>query len=119
MLPGVKTMEIYKGALPYIIIQFIVIMIVIAFPGLVTHYKDDASVYDPDMKIDIPSFGGSALDGGMPGMSLPSLGDNGGNGLPGLTLPGLGLPGAAPDQPAPAQPAPAPGMDLGQPPKFN
>ncbi|KJS15011.1 MAG: C4-dicarboxylate ABC transporter [Hoeflea sp. BRH_c9] len=115
MLPGVKTMEIYKGALPFIIIQFIVILIVIVFPGLVTHYKDDDSVYDPNMKIDIPSFGGSALDGGMPGMSLPALGENGGNGLPGLTLPGLGLPDAQPVDPA----QPAPGMDLGQPPKFN
>ncbi|PWV97180.1 tripartite ATP-independent transporter DctM subunit [Hoeflea marina] len=117
MLPGVKTTEIYKGALPYIIIQFIVIMIVIAFPQLVTHYKDEHVARDPDMKIEVPGFNGNALDGGLPGMALPPLGGNGGNGLPGLTLPGLGLPGAEPAKPT--DPAPASGMDLGQPPKIN
>ncbi|MCY0096615.1 TRAP transporter large permease [Hoeflea ulvae] len=115
MLPGVKTTEIYKGALPFIIIQFIVILLVIAFPQLVTHYKDDKAVRDPNMKIEIPGFGGGALDGGMPGMTLPSLGENGGNGLPGLTLPSLGMPGAEPAVPE----EPAPGMDLSQPPNFN
>ena len=94
-LPGVKTTEIYKGALPYIIIQFCMILLVIAYPRLVTHYRDDDSTVDPNtIEITIPDFGESLGDtpGGLPGLQLPSLGGEGGEapGLPGLTLPSLG-----------------------------
>ncbi len=125
LLPGFKTTEIYKGVVPFIIIQFAVIMIVIAYPRLVTHYRDDAPVFDPDtIKIEVPNFGGG-LDngsgkqgGGLPGLSLPPLGtgpsgsDDSGNGS-GLQLPSLGLP----DNPAPGSTLPA--TDLSQPPKIN
>lgn len=39
-LPGVQTREIYRGVLPYIGIQFLLILLVILVPGLVTHYDD-------------------------------------------------------------------------------
>ena len=47
-IDGVKTTEIYKGAVPFIAINFAMIMLVIFYPNLVTHYKDDGPVVDPD-----------------------------------------------------------------------
>ncbi|MGF0539215.1 TRAP transporter large permease [Agrobacterium sp. ES01] len=86
MMEGVKTLQIYKGVVPYIIIQFIVIMVVIAFPGLVTRYKDDLPTVDPDsINIQIPGFG-QENNGGV---NLPSMGTGGNDGPNfGLTPPG-------------------------------
>lgn len=91
MMPAIKTLEIYKGALPFIIIQFAIIITVIMFPGLVTHYKGNHVSVDVDsVVIELPPLGGA-------GLTLPPLV---GNGLPGsengagsLTLPGLSLDG--------------------------
>lgn len=59
MMRGVKTLDIYKGIIPYIVIQFLAILAVIAFPKLVTHYKDEVVKIDPDsVKIEMPAFGG-------------------------------------------------------------
>ena len=125
MMPALRTLDIYKGALPYIIIQFAMIILVITFPQLVMHYKGNHNQSGGDVKIELPSFGGT--DGGMelsPFGAPPAGGDAPGSpgGLPGLSLPTLEMPGAsapaAPATPAPA-PAPAPGMDLSQPPTVN
>ncbi len=43
----VTTSQIYSGSIPFIIIQLIMVAIVLAFPGMVTHYKNDASTVDP------------------------------------------------------------------------
>ncbi|GAB4358351.1 MAG: TRAP transporter large permease subunit [Oricola sp.] len=87
-IEGIRTIEIYKGALPYIALQFIAIMIVIAFPRLVTHYKDDvAPVNLDDVQIQLPGMGAPSAPGGLPG--LPGLGGQNGGAQPG----GLGLPG--------------------------
>jgi TRAP-type mannitol/chloroaromatic compound transport system permease large subunit len=43
----VTTGQIYSGSIPFIIIQLIMVAIVLAFPGMVTHYKNDASTVDP------------------------------------------------------------------------
>ena len=83
MLPGVKTTEIYKGAVPFIAIQFLMILLVIAFPRLVTHYKDGEKPFDENIEINLPDLGGDLGDGIGEG-SLP--------GLPGLGLPPLGQP---------------------------
>jgi tripartite ATP-independent transporter DctM subunit len=107
MMPAVKTLEIYKGALPFIVIQFAMIVTVIMFPGLVTHYKGTPTTYDEDsVVIELPPLGGAGLTlpsldgdtGGLPGLTLPPLGGNGLPGSPGsdagsLTLPGLSLDG--------------------------
>jgi TRAP-type mannitol/chloroaromatic compound transport system permease large subunit len=100
MMPPVRTLEIYKGALPFIVIQFIMILTIIAFPGLVMHYKS-APVNVDDVEIIIPPFGGAGDQPGLPG------------------LPGLGLPpfGGPPDTGGGDQQQPAP--DLSQPPAFN
>lgn len=121
MMPEVKTLEIYRGALPFIAIQVLMIFIVISFPELVTHYKADKAKVDPgSIVFDLPPLGGGELGlppmggdaGGLPGLSLPPLGDTNG-GLPGLTLPPLTMEGETPPpQEAPADPA----TDLSQPP---
>ncbi|TCD11382.1 TRAP transporter large permease [Oricola cellulosilytica] len=128
-IEGIRTGQIYKGVLPYIVIQFIAIMIVIFFPRLVTHYKDEVAPVNLDeFQIQLPNLGGTQNDGtggGLPGLGLPSgLGDQNGSGgtpgLPGLSLPGgLNLNGSPPPngpggQDAPQEPEqPA---DLSQPP---
>ena len=135
-IEGVRTGEIYKGVLPYIVIQVIAIALVIAFPRLVTHYKDEAiPVNLDDVQIQLPSLGGQNSDGS--GLTLPGqpggLGIPGGlnlnnappapgsgTGLPGLQLQPLGLPpvGGAPATPPAAAPAPQPG-GLGLPGQLN
>ena len=47
--------QIYMGALPYLAIQLVMVMTVITFPGLVTHYKSDQIVVDPaTIQLDVP-----------------------------------------------------------------
>ena len=43
----VTTGQIYAGSIPFIIIQLIMVAVVLAFPGMVTHYKSNASTIDP------------------------------------------------------------------------
>jgi hypothetical protein len=48
----VTTMQIYWGAVPYVVIQLIMVGLVIAFPQMVLVYKDDGPKVDPS-KIEI------------------------------------------------------------------
>ncbi len=60
-IEGVKSSEIYWGALPFVLIQIVMVGALIFFPGLVMHYKgtvSDASA----VEIQMPSFGS---DGGV------------------------------------------------------
>ena len=100
-IDGIKTGEIYKGAIPFILIQVTMIFLVVLFPQMVMHYK--GPVVDPStIEIKVPGFtplapGGAT--GGTPG--LP--------GAPALGAPSFGAPteGAAPALPgAPALGAP-------------
>ncbi len=116
MLPGVKTTEIYKGAIPFIFIQFLMILLVIAFPRLVTHYKDDEKTFDPNAKIELPALGGDNSSPGLPGLSLPPLGGSDTSGSNGsLQLPALGLPPLG----APEQTGDGEANDLSKPPKID
>lgn len=143
-MSGVKTSDIYKGVLPFIVIQFVMILVVIAFPQLVMVYKSGEPVVDTSkVNITVPMSAPGDAGGGM---MLPPLGGAGGNGgLPGLTLPPLGAPQpagsgtgkesgntlglpplgglggtpAAAGKPAEAPAGQKPAVDLTQPPKFN
>ena len=54
IIKKVETRQIYWGAIPFIIIQLIMVALVIMFPRMVTHYKDGHSDVDPStVKIDI------------------------------------------------------------------
>lgn len=54
---GVTTGQIYWGAIPFVIIQCIMVGLVIAFPAMVMHYKRGASTVDPNtinIQIELP-----------------------------------------------------------------
>ena len=44
---GIKTTQIYWGAVPFIIIQLCMVAVVLSFPGLVMHYKGTGPKIDP------------------------------------------------------------------------
>jgi TRAP-type mannitol/chloroaromatic compound transport system permease large subunit len=147
-MPPIRTQEIYKGAVPFIVINVAMIFLVITFPYLVTHYqKAPAAAPSQPIQVAPPSDGGLGLPpiGGAPsdsggGLGLPPLGGGGTSGNDGgLGLPPLGVPppgGIAPagndggpppglggsggQQPQETAPAPQPAApDLSQPPGFN
>ncbi len=47
LIPKVTTAQIYWGSIPFIIIQILMVAAVLAFPGMVTHYKSNAPTVDP------------------------------------------------------------------------
>jgi TRAP-type mannitol/chloroaromatic compound transport system permease large subunit len=88
-IAGVSTAQIYWGAVPFVVIQVVMIGITIAFPQMVMHYKGE--VIDPgSVKIEIPALntlappGGATL--GAPTLGAPTLG------APKLGAPTLGAP---------------------------
>ena len=62
---GVTTAQIYWGAVPFVVIQVIMVLMVILFPAMVMHYKGAASTVDPNkVKIEIPQIDLPPLDFG-------------------------------------------------------
>ena len=60
---GVTTGEIYWGAVPFVVIQVIMVLLVIMFPAMVMHYKGVASTIDPNkIQIEIPQLDLPPLD---------------------------------------------------------
>ncbi|MGO4524765.1 TRAP transporter large permease subunit [Microvirga sp. 2MCAF35] len=75
----VTTGQIYQGAIPFVIIQLIMVGIVITFPGIVTHYKGAGPTVDPaavQKKLDellVPGLGAPGAPGepgGLPGLNF-------------------------------------------------
>ncbi|MCA6108255.1 TRAP transporter large permease [Bradyrhizobium cenepequi] len=63
----VTTGQIYWGAVPFVVIQIIMVGLVILFPSMVMHYKGAASTVDPNsVKIEIPQIDLPPLDFGQP-----------------------------------------------------
>jgi tripartite ATP-independent transporter DctM subunit len=63
----VTTGQIYWGAVPFVVIQLIMVLLVITFPSMVMHYKGVQSTVDPNsIKIDIPQIDLPPLDFGQP-----------------------------------------------------
>jgi tripartite ATP-independent transporter DctM subunit len=55
--PSVKTSDIYWGAIPWVVLQVILVAIVILWPGSVTYWIDKPSNVDPSkVQIDIPQI---------------------------------------------------------------
>jgi TRAP-type mannitol/chloroaromatic compound transport system permease large subunit len=62
-MSGVTTGQIYWGAVPFVIIQCIMVGLVIAFPAMVMHYKGSGPLIDPSkVKIEIPQIEPPAID---------------------------------------------------------
>lgn len=63
MIEPVTTGQIYWGSVPFIVIQLLMVAAVMAFPGMVMHYKGTAAAVDPSsVSLDVGSsgYGGSA-----------------------------------------------------------
>jgi len=62
---GVTTGQIYWGAIPFVVIQCIMVALVIFFPAMVMHYKGLGTGIDPNkVKIEIE----------LPDISIPDIG---------------------------------------------
>ena len=60
--PEIKSSDIYLGAIPWVIMQLILVAIVIAWPESVTYWLDNGNGVDPNsVIIDIPTIGGDAM----------------------------------------------------------
>jgi TRAP-type mannitol/chloroaromatic compound transport system permease large subunit len=67
LTPGVTTGQIYWGAVPFVLIQVLMVIATIMFPGLVTHYRSGLSHIDPNkVQINIPQVDLPPLDLGQP-----------------------------------------------------
>ncbi|MGZ8992350.1 MAG: TRAP transporter large permease [Telluria sp.] len=63
----VTTGQIYWGAVPFVVIQCIMVGLVITFPSMVMHYKGVASTIDPNtIRIEVPQIEPPPLDFGPP-----------------------------------------------------
>jgi tripartite ATP-independent transporter DctM subunit len=56
--PSVRSGDIYWGALPWVVLQVMLVGILIAFPELVTFFLDAEIVVDPNFEMVIPGTGG-------------------------------------------------------------
>ncbi|MGN6573783.1 MAG: TRAP transporter large permease, partial [Pseudolabrys sp.] len=64
---GITTGQIYWGAMPFVVIQVIMVVLVILFPVMVMHYKNTGVHLDPDkVKIEIPQIDVPTLDLSQP-----------------------------------------------------
>jgi tripartite ATP-independent transporter DctM subunit len=64
---GVTTGQIYWGAVPFVVIQVIMVLLVIMFPAMVMHYKGAASTIDPNkVNIEIPQIDLPPIEFGQP-----------------------------------------------------
>lgn len=60
----VTTGQIYWGAVPFVIIQLIMVGLAIAFPSMIMHYKGSGPTVDPNtIEITVPTDGGGDLTG--------------------------------------------------------
>ena len=65
--PSVKTSDIYWGAIPWVVLQVILVAIVILWPGSVTYWLDKGSNVDPSkIQIEIPQIDLPPIDFGQP-----------------------------------------------------
>ncbi|WP_282603231.1 TRAP transporter large permease subunit [Paracoccus sp. PARArs4] len=110
-MSAVTTLDIYRGAVPFVLLQILMIAAVIAFPAMVMHYKGPV-VDVSDVKIEIPMGGG--FGGGLGGGLGGELGDGQSGGFGSLGGLGGGSPfdSAPAETPEPAQPQSG-GMGLG------
>jgi TRAP-type mannitol/chloroaromatic compound transport system permease large subunit len=67
---GITTGQIYWGAMPFVVIQVIMVLLVIFFPAMVMHYKGTGTKIDPNkVKIEIPQIEIPQIT--IPGMEAP------------------------------------------------
>ncbi|SNT71608.1 TRAP transporter large permease [Paracoccus seriniphilus] len=121
-MDAITTAQIYRGTIPFVILQVLMIAMVIIFPRMVMHYKGPI-VDTSDIKIEIPSgglgsggaSGGFGSLGGLGGSPFGGSSDEGGpGGLDGAPDFGGGTDGA--DEAARPDGGLGSGMGFGSPP---
>ncbi|MCO5144933.1 MAG: TRAP transporter large permease subunit [Aquamicrobium sp.] len=55
-IEGIRTIDLYRATLAFIVLQLVMIGLLVAFPQLVTHYKGPEVQYE-DSEIEIPGLG--------------------------------------------------------------
>jgi TRAP-type mannitol/chloroaromatic compound transport system permease large subunit len=73
MMEPVTTAQIYWGAVPFVVIQCIMVAMVVTFPQMVMHYKASAVQLDQkaiDKQFDSIQIPGIGTGGGLPGLDL-------------------------------------------------
>jgi tripartite ATP-independent transporter DctM subunit len=127
--PSIKSSDIYWGAIPWIVLQLILVAILIYWPGSVTMFLDKPQDIDlSKIEITVPTFPGAPGGLNLPPMpqfgAPPSTGGAPAGGMPGLggLPPGLTPPPSIPSAPAvptpPVSPTPimAPAPEIITPP---
>jgi tripartite ATP-independent transporter DctM subunit len=56
--PSIKSSDIYWGAIPWVVLQLLLVVILIAFPEVVTAFLDKEIVVDPNFEMIVPGGGG-------------------------------------------------------------
>ena len=72
--PEIKSSDIYRGAIPWIVLQLILVAILIAWPGSVTMLLDAPVKVDQNMEIEVPTIPGLAngINSPPPNFGTPS-----------------------------------------------
>ncbi|GGD16825.1 C4-dicarboxylate ABC transporter [Aureimonas glaciei] len=119
---AVKSSDIYWGAIPWVCLQLVLVVIVIAFPGTVTHFLKKEAVVDPStIQLNVPMpglgqnpYGAAPSQGAAPSFGAtpaPSFGAPPAPSFGAPPAPSFGAPAApsfgTPAAPAPAAPAPS------------
>ncbi|HMF67243.1 MAG TPA: TRAP transporter large permease subunit, partial [Phyllobacterium sp.] len=67
---SIKTSDIYMGAIPWLVLQLILVGLLIAFPGMVTYFLDSTPAVDmQDIQLNLPTAPGNDL-GNPPSFDL-------------------------------------------------
>lgn len=103
-VPGVKTMEIYRGSIPFVLMQLVMVVVLMVFPGLVTFTLDkkiDVDLNTIEIRVDDGGAGANVEGDAGWGAQGDSLGGDA----------GAGQPATAGDAPAPDGQGTAAGND--------
>jgi hypothetical protein len=103
-VPGVKTMEIYRGSVPFVLMQLVMVVVLMVFPGLVTFTLDkkiDVDLNTIEIRVDDGGAGANVEGDAGWGAQGDSLGGDA----------GAGQPATAGDAPAPDGQGTAAGND--------
>jgi len=94
IIPGVSTMQIYWGAVPFVIIQVIMVALIITFPKIVSRDVEEKVDLDK-VKIEMPTD----MPGAMPGSNDPfAPPGNDPSASPGAAAPGASAPSGDDEQ---------------------
>ena len=84
-VPGVKTMEIYRGSIPFVLMQLVMVVVLMVFPGLVTFTLDkkiDVDLNTIEIRVDDGGAGANVEGDAGWGAQGDSLGGDAGAGQP-------------------------------------